>query len=127
MDVKVTANEGGGAGVDWDLDGKKPHESRIDFEKGSGPHTVKFKLFDRTGRNLRFDAAKPIWDHVSDTECPSPGSASGQIDVLDCSDRELTVSNKNSAACTLHYQLNFVDGAGAAQEVDPMFKNGGGG
>jgi len=127
MDVKVTANGNAAGGIDWDLDGKKPHQSQIDFPKGTGARDVAFKLFDRTGRNLRFDSAAPIWDHVHDTDCPPSGAASGQIDIVDCSDKQLSVNNKNSAACTLHYQLNFVDGNGQAEAVDPMFKNGGGG
>jgi hypothetical protein len=128
MDVKVTANGEAGAGIDWDIDGKKPHESKIHFGKGTGAHTVKFKLHDASGRDLRFDTANPIWDHVSETDCPPKGAKSGQIEVVDCDDRRLTIRNKNSGnACTLHYQLNFVDGGGSAEPVDPIFHNGGGG
>jgi hypothetical protein len=128
MDIKVTANGPGANGIDWDIDGKKPHESKIDFDKGSGPHKIKFRLDDRTSRDLRFDAANPIWDHKSEAECPPAGSNSDQIEIIDCTDTQLTVVNKNSGeACTLHYQLNFRDGVGSAEPVDPIFKNGGGG
>jgi hypothetical protein len=128
MDLKVTATGRESGSIDWDIDGKKPHESKIDFEKGTGPHTVKFKLNDHTGRNLRFDLDAPIWDHKSETGCPPAGSSSDQIEVVDCIDNQLTAINKNSGqACTLHYQLNFVDDYGSAQRVDPIFKNGGGG
>jgi hypothetical protein len=128
MDVKVTANGLGADGIDWDIDGKKPHESRVDFEKGSGPHRIKFKLHDRTNRNLRFDASNPIWDHKSEAGCPAAGSNSDQIEIVDCNDNQLTILNRNSGeACTLHYQLNFRGEDGSAEPVDPIFKNGGGG
>ena len=128
MDVKVTAKGIDGAEIDWDIDGKKPHESKIHFKEGTGPHTVKFKLHDASGRNLRFDPANPIWDHVSETDCPPDGSKSGQLKVVKCDDQMLTITNKNSGdAHTLHYQLNFVDDGGVAEPVDPIFHNGGGG
>ena len=128
MDVKVTASGGQGSGLDWDIDGKKPHESSIKFEKDTGPHEVKFKLKDSSGRDLRFDPAGPIWSHKHETDCPPHGAESDQIEIVKCTDKELTITNKNSGdACTLHYQLNFVDGRGGAEPVDPVFKNGGGG
>ena len=128
MDVKVTASGQSGGGIDWDIDGKKPHESKIHFAPGTGPHTVKFKLQDSSGRDLRFDPSNPIWDHVSETECPANGAKSGQIEVVNCQDKMLTIRNRNSGdPCTLHYQLNFVDGGGSAEPVDPIFHNGGGG
>jgi len=128
MDVKVTANGSGGSGIDWDIDGKKPKESKMHFAKGTGPHTIKFKLHDSSGRNLKFDPSQPIWDHVSETDCPPSGSKSGQIEVVECGDKMLTITNANSGdECTLHYQLNFVDESGSAEPVDPIFHNGGGG
>ena len=128
MDVKVTASGSGEAGIDWDIDGKKPHESKIHFKHGTGPHRVKFKLHDSSGRNLRFDASNPICDHISETECPPQGSKSGQIEVVRCDDRMLTITNKNSGdECILHYQLNFVDDGGSPEPLDPIFHNGGGG
>lgn len=129
MDVKVTATGGSTGPIDWDIDGKKPKQSSIFFPEGSGAHTVKFKLKDDTGRDLRFDTSQPFWAHVNEAgECPPPGSASGQTEVVQCTDKELTVMNRNSgAACTIPYQLNFVDRSGKAEGVDPDFKNGGGG
>jgi hypothetical protein len=129
MDVKVTATASGTGPIEWEIDGKKPHKSQLEFPPRSGPHKVKFKLHDSTGRDLRFDSADPFWAHIDETgQCPQSGAANPQTGVHSCSDRELTIANKNSGdPCTIHYQLNFVDGQGNAVGVDPIFKNGGGG
>ena len=129
MDVKVSARRGDGDSIDWDIDGKKPKKSVLEFAQGSGSHTISFKLHDSTGRHLRFDTQDPFWAHVSEVElCPAKGSSADQTKVVSCTDKELTVSNANSGdACTIHYQLNFVDQQSRAVPVDPMIKNGGGG
>lgn len=128
MDVKVTATEGS-SGIEWDIDGKKPHKSVIEFKQGTGPHTVQFKLKDKTERKLRFDDADPFWSHETTSGgCPANGVQSGQTGVVQCSGDKLTITNANSGdPCSIHYQLNFVDGAGKPIPVDPEFKNGGGG
>ena len=127
MDVKVTASGGSSGPIDWEIDGKKAKDSSIFFEKGSGPHTVKFKLDDKTGRDLRFDDGSPFWAHINEAgECPPKDATNSQTGVVKCTDKELTVSNANSGnPCTIRSQLNFVDGAGNPQSVDPDFKNGG--
>ena len=61
MDVTVTAFAGSTGPIDWKIDGKKAKDSSIFFAKGSGPQTVKFKLDDTTGRDLRFDSSSPFW------------------------------------------------------------------
>jgi hypothetical protein len=128
MDVKITATEGPG-GVEWDIDGKKPKKSVIEFKEGTGPHTIDFKLQDKTRRNLRFDTKDPFWSHETTTgDCPSGGAMSGQTGVVDCSDNRLTVTNANSGdPCSILYQLNFIDGEATPIPVDPEFKNGGAG
>lgn len=127
MNIKVTATGACSGPIDWDIDGKKPKDAAKEFAKNTGPHTVKFRLDDKTGRNLRFDCRSPFWDHIDDAgKCPPPGSHSDQTEVISCSEKELTVINKNSGdPCTVHYQLNFVDAAGTAEPLDPEFKNGG--
>jgi hypothetical protein len=129
MDVKVTAKASGSGPIEWDIDGKKPHKSEIAFAARTGPHKVKFKLHDKTGRDLRFDDGDPFWAHINEFgQCPPSGATSAQTGVHSCSERQLTVTNENSGdPCTIHYQLNFVDGEGNKVEVDPIFKNGGGG
>lgn len=127
MDVRVTATGGRNGAIDWDIDGKKPKEARLDFAKDSGPHRIKFKLFDNTGRGLRFDDSGPFWAHETQSgDCPPANSTSGETRVVDCKDTSLFVDNKNSKDCTIQYQLNFVDSAGKREPVDPMIKNGGG-
>lgn len=127
MDVKVTAKAGSAGSIDWDIDDKKPKESRLDFPPGSGADTIKFTLFDRSGQALRFDCNGPFWAHLSESgQCPPSGARCDQTNVLECSGKHLSVRNENSgAACTIQYQLNFVDGRGNPVPVDPMIKNGG--
>ena len=128
MHVKISAKQGDCGSVDWDIDGKKPKKSVLDFAPGSGAHTITFKLHDSTGRKLRFDTADPFWAHVSQADhCPAEGATTTQTAVVSCTDKELCVSNSNSDACTISYQLNFVDERLQAEPLDPMIKNGGGG
>jgi hypothetical protein len=125
-DVKVTATLGA-AGIEWDIDGAKPNASCTDFKRKSGSHKVEFKFDDKTEGGLRFDCSSPIWVNENTSgSCPPPGVHTDQIEVISCDPDELTILNKNEGvARTLHYQLNFVDGAGHRIHVDPEFKNGG--
>jgi hypothetical protein len=124
--IRVEAGVGDGGLIDWEIDGKKPKESKIDFEKGSGPVTVEFKLQDRTDRELHFNTANPIWVHENELgQCPPDGATDNQIAVQTCDDKTLTLINKNEKASTLRYQLNFVDKANQSEPCDPEFKNGG--
>lgn len=124
--IRVEAAAGGGGLIDWEIDGKKAKDSKIDFEKDSGPVSVEFKLQDRTSRKLRFDTADPIWIHENELgQCPPNGATDNQIEVQTCDDKTLTLINKNEKASTLRYQLNFVDEANQSEPCDPEFKNGG--
>ena len=126
MDVKVKATLVAD-NVEWTIDGKKPKQSVLTVAPKSGAVKMDFKLNDHSGRDLRFDTSDPIW--ILETEqdmCPGPGSTSDQISVAECDNKRLSIVNANSgAARTLHYQLNFVDGDGAPEVVDPIIKNGG--
>lgn len=125
-DVKVEARTGDRGLIDWEIDGKKAKDSKIDFEKDSGPVTVEFKLRDATNRELRFDTADPIWVHENEQgQCPPNGATDNQIEVVSCIDDRLTLINKNRKESTLRYQLNFVDHANNSEPCDPEFKNGG--
>lgn len=127
-DVEVKAKVDGGS-IDWEIGGKKPHESKIKFDPDSGAHDIRFDL-DRDHalkeRGLRFNCANPIFVHDKITSCPNSG-LDEQIEVLDCSYEKLTVSDKNSGeAKTLRYQLNFVEKDGRVWVCDPIIENGGG-
>lgn len=128
MHIKITANTLTDGTLDWDMDGKKPHQCSHEFKPKSGSHDVTFKLDDDTGRDLRFDCRHPFSEHKTETRaCPPDGSKSDQIEVIACSPNELTVSNANSGdACTIQYKLSFLDKKRDAVEIDPEFKNGGG-
>ena len=125
-DVKVEAKKGDKGLIDWEIDGKKAKESRIDFEKGESDVLVAFKLQDATSRKLRFDSDDPIWIHENAAgQCPPKGATDKQIEVVSCDDDTLTLVNKNNKESTLRYQLNFVDQANKSEPCDPEFKNGG--
>ena len=125
-DVKVRANLGSG-GIEWDIDGVRPNASQVDFKRKSGAHEVEFEFDDKTRSGLRFDCSSPFWvDENTSGSCPPPGLHTDQIEVMSCKPDKLTVVNRNEGfARMLHYQLNFVDGAGHRIHVDPEFKNGG--
>lgn len=125
MNVKVKAEPAGG-GIEWTIDGKKPKDSVHSFGHKTGAQTLNFHLDDRTGLGLKFDE-DPIWVHESDGhQCPPAGIDTDQLKVSSVAPGKLSIHNRNDGpARTLHYQLNFVDGSGAAQRVDPVIKNGG--
>jgi hypothetical protein len=125
-DVKVEAKKGEKGLIDWEIDGKKAKESRIDFEKGASDVLVQFKLQDATSRKLRFNTDDPIWIHENEAGvCPPKGASDKQIEVVSCEDDTLQLINKNEKESVLRYQLNFVDQANKAEPCDPEFKNGG--
>jgi hypothetical protein len=124
--VKVEARRGAGESIDWEIDGHKAKDSKIEFKKGEGASTVAFELKDKTDRNLRFAGESPIWVHENESgQCPPKGARDPQIEVSGCDDDTLTIVNKNEKECTLRYQLNFLDRANKDEVCDPEFKNGG--
>ena len=124
--VKVEAKSGSGGDIDWEIDGTKAKDSKINFKKDDVDVVVKFKLDDDTDRGLRFNQQSPIWVHENEQgQCPPIGASNEQIEVLSCDDHTLSLINKNAKESTLRYQLNFVDEGNNAQPCDPEFKNGG--
>ena len=125
-DVKVEAKEADNGDIEWEIDGKKPKESVLEFDKGSGKHTVEFKLHSPAKLRLRFNTETPIWVNADEKgNCPPEGATDSQIRVINCTNDTLELVNANSVECTLHYQLNFVNEDGRKFPVDPDFKNGG--
>lgn len=126
MDVKLLAQKVAN-GVEWTIDGKKPHDSVIDLPKKSGNHTLDFQLDDRTDLGFRFNDRDPIWVHQNDQgDCPPQGINSEQISVVSCKPKKLSISDQNDGdPCTLHYLLNLVDASGQPTSIDPIIKNGG--
>lgn len=124
--VKVTAQDDGAGGIDFDLDGVKAEQAMLKLDKGSGKHSIAFQLNDRTGRGLEFHPDDPIW--VGE-DCPCPpaqGLNSDQITVTQRNKNRLETDNANSGReRELRYQLNFVASDGSRAECDPIIKNGG--
>lgn len=98
----------------------------IPARKHSEPGTpIHFHLHDKTGRQLGFDCADPIW--VSRGTCPTNSCEDPEIPRcdFDVANKLLKVMNRNSEECELHYNLRFKDGMGRPAEYDPAIKNGG--
>ena len=124
-DVKVDALVDAAGGIDWEIDGVKAKQSKMEFPKGTGGAQLDFRLKDKGGFGPRFDRSSPIWVHENSAgQCPAPGASDPQISVVSCTDDVLTVMNSNERDCRLRYQLNFVDGNGP-QPCDPEIRNGG--
>ena len=125
--VKVTAQDDGAGGIDFDLDGVKPQQAVLKLDKDSGNHSIAFQLNDRTGRGLEFHPDDPIWIE-EDCPCPpSQGINSDQITVTARNKNRLETDNANSGrARQLRYQLNFIASDGSRAECDPIIANGGG-
>lgn len=128
MDVKITASALADGTIGWDIDGKKPKDSRITLGAGSGKHQLDFRLKDDAEGGLAFNVDDPIWVG-EDCPCPPPqGLNTDQIEVVDCSPGKLSVIDSNSGrARELRYQLNFISADGRPAKCDPVITNGGGG
>lgn len=126
IEVNAVAN---GDKIDWEVDGKKPHESKIELAPESGGHEIHFDLDrDRTlrRRGLRFNCANPIYVHDRTDVCPTSG-LDEQIEVRSCGYDSLTIYDKNSGnKKTLRYQLNFIENDNKVWVCDPIIENGGG-
>jgi hypothetical protein len=127
MNVSVTARQASDGSIDWEIDGKKPEKSELEFKAKSGSDLIHFMLDDQTGRDLRFHPTDAFWAEKDlGGGCPAAGSSCDQTRIQSCNDTELVVHNDNSgAACTVHYQLNLLDKENSAIGVDPIIKNGG--
>jgi hypothetical protein len=125
--VKIKATGDGAGGVEFEVDGLKPHKARLKLDKDSGKHLIEFELHDQSGLELSFDAADPIW---VDEDCPCPpaqGLNSDQVELDDCGDRLLKLVDGNwGRERELRYQLNFVGNDGSRSICDPVILNGGG-
>ena len=125
--IKIKATRDSAGGVEFDVDGFKPHKARLELDKDSGKHEIEFELHDHSDRGLRFDTDDPIW---VDEDCPCPpakGLNSDQVELGDCADQSLKLVNGNwGRERELRYQLNFVAKDGSKSNCDPVIKNGGG-
>ena len=125
--VKISAHDDGAGGIEFEVDGIKPHKARLSLEKDSGTHLIEFELHDQSDRGLKFDSLDPLW---VDEDCPCPpakGLNSDQVELGDCSSDSLKLLNGNwGRQRELRYQLNFVAADGARSICDPVIVNGGG-
>lgn len=131
--VDVTASPDRCGGVDfehqWRFENGQPQGNgaiEVPERSASDPGTpIRFHLNDTTGRQLRFDEADPIW--VDRSGCPEEQSDDAEIPPhsIQASGRTLSVLDRNSEKCTLHYALRFRDRDGGYECYDPEIKNGG--
>jgi hypothetical protein len=125
--IKIDARNDGAGGIDFEVDGAKPHMAKAELPKDSGRHFIEFRLYDTSGKKLKFDSGDPIW---LGEDCPCPPAAglnSDQVELGTCSDRSLQLTNGNwGRGRELRYQLNFVADDGSRATCDPVIVNGGG-
>jgi hypothetical protein len=109
----------------WLAGGRPAQEHVIRFDKGSGPHKVKFHVGTPTGRYI-FNEEDPIWIKEDDGNCPEEKCSHEDISVKQCGPTMLMIENKNQSAGKFRYQLNVYD---THQDeycpVDPIMENGG--
>jgi hypothetical protein len=104
----------------------------ITLPKGSGKHTIIFKITDdQTGLGIKF-AGDPLW--IKKGSQPTGPGIDPQIETpMGMGTSELTFVDKNSkpdkaepGAYVLKYQLNFVDKDNKkVTSIDPDIRNGG--
>ncbi len=125
--LKVRAMLDAAGAIDFEVDGVKAKQARLNLEKDSGKHALEFVLQDHTGMGLQFDQGDPIWVG-EDSPCPpAPGINSDQLSVINCNpDRLSTVDANSGRARELRYQLNFIADDGSQAKCDPIIRNGGG-
>ena len=101
----------------------------LHFPKAADNYMIAFKLTNRTGHDIRFDASAPIFMDRTVPGSPCPKSfATDQLIVESCDAHTLVLKNWNVVAMDLRYQLNFVTGLGdRVAPLDPIIQNGGGG
>ena len=137
--VTVTANPLSAApwasftmAADYVDKGGKQDGDKLKFDANAGPFDLSFELDDNTSLGLAFypDFADAIWVAVGDA-CPTgPGNGAGAITPGSVSNKKLVVTNTNSVAETLSFELRFTGsaaGVGVPPYVyDPKIINGGG-
>lgn len=96
---------------------------RNNFPRGTGPYAVTIRL---SGDRFEFDSSDPIWVSVDTGQCPPRNAGVSDIKDVSANGSTLTLTNDNSQAATLRYQLNIVDkNSGAKSAIDPIMSNGG--
>jgi hypothetical protein len=143
FDVNVIAARHEDEGVDficlWEDANGDWHSGPITFPRNSGEHDVEFKLDDRTGLNLAFEASgsNAIWFNADCCPTSASGDDKGQIHDrhVETGNKKLKLKNRNSSACNLHYALRFTGNSwtspggkqhNAPYVYDPEFRNEGG-
>ena len=131
VDINVTWDAAGDPVYELDI---KDHRYR-GGSNGKGvkprPNTgclIHFEI-KRSSGSIRFDAARPVFYKVGDTDpCPTGFAANQQLLVSRCDADDLEVIDWNSDQVVLRYQVNFTDLAGKPlKPLDPVIINGGGG
>ena len=115
-----------GDGVKWSLGESNPPapgKAIIRVPLGES-RRIMIHLVATQGLDIKFDTSDPIWAHEGKT-CPPPQgiSTGGQLELVNCTDRLLTLSDTAERDSTIMYQMNFI----GAEPFDPEIRNGSGG
>lgn len=102
-------------------DKKHVSNKKITIPSGSKDVTIEFDLDDKSGNNLEYCQADPIW--VSRTDmCPQTQSSDGQIVGIQAQKKKLTVKDLNTENVELGYTI-VLEGDCGRVLVDPIIKN----
>lgn len=113
----------------------------IDLTQGGGNYKITYTIFDVNGLGIKFDptvvdnsappkALNAIWIAEGSGSQKRAGAYPDQISQVQLQKgaSQLVVTDKNSDAVVLTYQLNFLDGANKpVTPIDPEIRNGGSG
>jgi hypothetical protein len=129
IDVTLTALLNGGR-IEWSWkNDTHPGSGELKVGKGKNGKLV-FRIDNKTGKTIRFDASGPIFyvENPTTDDCPTSFPAGGDLMVESCDADLLTLIDWNTVAGEIRYQVNFVtNSGGSVPPLDPVIINGGGG
>lgn len=108
----------------WVAGGLPASWNRMKFDDGAEQVVLSISA-GASKKGYRFDSRDPIWVCVDAGQCPEQCGIHGQIQVITCTDTDLTLNNLNNEQVTLRYQLNILDSSNQSKPIDPIMENGG--
>ena len=128
--IEFTASVQDGAVVWSGPDGKPAKDHKVAIAHGAPLDQIEIRIkSDKSAKDLGLciDTSAPFQVAQDNGQCPPQGINTDQIELVGCDSDSVTISNKNSYACTLRYQVNVVDKDGNPCPCDPIIQNGGAG
>lgn len=109
-------------------DGKPAKDHKLKIGQGAPLDQIEIRIkSDKSAKDLGLciDTRGPFQVAQDNGQCPPQGINTDQIEFVSCDSDSVTISNKNSTACTLRYQVNVLDKDGNQCPCDPIIQNDG--